>query len=413
MKRRMRDAISFSAARKLVREIAPLVLPDRLTLAEAAGWPCAADLYAKCGYPLQTVSAMDGYAIRSAATTSASPQQPICLPLDGLAAMTVATGSHVPPPFDAVVMRERVRIGSRGLELEEPVPLGRNVRPRAEDGAEGDLLVRAGTILNPAKVAALANFGIIGCTARRPPRIGLVVTGDEVATGEDGIHDANGPMVEAFSRSLRVPLSAVAHARDDAAAIAAAVAKALDAGAGLIVTTGGTSVGTRDRLRAAVRLLGGELLFHGVKMRPGKPLLCASLPGGAPLLGLPGPPTAALIAYRFFVFEALRAAIGLEEEIGLEIAGARSTPAGTTAVIWPGNASLRQGAPCFDADPDHRPQRVAALLRCDAWLVEDEDERGASRRRAFAAMPAVAGTPFVSPAFATTAQGPDITGAFY
>lgn len=101
----------------------------------------------------------------------------------------------------------------------------------------------------------------------------------------------------------------------------------------MIVSTGGASVGAHDHVCAALRSLGAHIHFHGVAMRPGKPVLFATLPGGIPFFGLPGTPVAALVGFRFFVMTALRAMSGRPVERGIAIASPSAGRPGTTLVL--------------------------------------------------------------------------------
>ena len=381
------DLISFKEARSRIRAAAEPRPPEEMVLAEAVGMPCASDIEALADYPRWHTSAMDGFAVRARDTLAASPNLPVRLSLDRSHALAVSTGSPVPLPFDAVIMAERLVSRDEALFVSTPIQAGLNVRRQAEDGRKGEVLLVTGEFSDPCKIAALANFGVTRVLVRRPPTVGLLVTGDEIGGGDQGVFDANGPMAEAFCRLLEVRLIGPVRCSDSAADIRDSIVSLEERGAGLVLTTGGTSIGARDRLAESLQALDAEMLFHGVRMRPGKPSLMARLPSGALLFGLSGPPTAALIGLRFFVVEALRAMLGRHPEQGETVSGTPITDAMSIAVVWPGQGGHQGGSAWFRPSPRHRPQRVRSLLSSNAWLVEQRNYADSYERRLFPWLP--------------------------
>ena len=138
----------------------------------------------------------------------------------------------------------------------------------------------------------------------------------------DRLHgdDTTVPVISALAVEAGARFVAVSTVRDDVASTAEAIDRlARESGADIIVSTGGVSVGARDCIPAALQALGAQIRFHGVGMRPGKPVLFAILPSGALFFGLPGNPFAAYVGFRFFVNSALRAMLGLAEERGVPL----------------------------------------------------------------------------------------------
>jgi len=207
------------------------------------------------------------------------------------------------------------------LVARQPLEPGRNIRQIAEDFVAGQLVVAAGTRLAPQHLMGLAACGVDEVPVVRAPRVAVLTTGNELADrGADlapgRIRDANGPYLRALLPLLGAELVTVATAPDSSAELKDRL-RELACVADLVLTTGGISAGRLDLLPAAVRELGGEILFHKVAIRPGKPLLHARLPGGSLLFGLPGNPLAVAVGLRFFVVPALRALQGLPPEAGL------------------------------------------------------------------------------------------------
>ncbi len=230
--------------------------------------------------------------------------------------MRLYTGSVLPEGTDSVLLQEdAVRDGDH-VEIREAVRAGRHVRPRGQDFAAGDAVLPAGRRLGARDLGLAAAADRPWLVVRRRPIVALLATGDEIALpGETvppgGIVSSNTHALAAMVRAgggvpILLPI-----ARDDRAALAAAVAGAR--GADLLVTTGGASVGDYDLVQAALGDEGFELDFWKVAMRPGKPLVSGRL-GEMPVLGLPGNPVSALVCGLLFLCPALARLSGLPGE---------------------------------------------------------------------------------------------------
>lgn len=324
------------ALRRAHDAVQPIARTERVTLAEAAGRVVAEPVLARADVPPFDRAAMDGYAVIAADTAAATRAAPASLrrvgltyagsaPHAGIAhgeCVEIATGAPLPPGADAVVMVERTRYDEHLARVEEPVRAGQNVGRRANDLAAGSVVVAAGDWLSPARVGALAAAGVPGVQVYARPLVALASTGDElVLPGHElsggQIHDVNRftlPAVIAAHGGLIRHLPTVGDRLED---VRAALAAATDAD--LVVFTGGSSVGDRD-LVALVVGERGEVIFHGVAMKPGKPTLLARLAsraeadeGGvraqAPtlFLGLSGNPTSCLANAYILLVPMLRA----------------------------------------------------------------------------------------------------------
>jgi molybdopterin molybdotransferase len=299
-------------------------------------------------------------------------------------AWEILTGAPVPPGFDAVVPLERVtRVDSpdgaqAAVLITGPLEPGQNIRQCGEDFRQGQPIVAAGTRLAPHHVMALAAGGVDEVQAAPTPRVAVLTTGNELAThgaelAPGQIRDANGPYLRALLPLLGAELTTLATARDQADDLRTQLA-ALTGTVDIVLTTGGVSVGRLDLLPAVVRELGGEILFHKVAIRPGKPILHARMPDGTLLFGLPGNPLAVAVGMRFFVMPALRALLGMPPE--------RESPAITMAPVR-GRDQLCFFAKAYvetDATGRRRVQllpgqesfRIAPLLRANCWAIVPE-----------------------------------------
>lgn len=394
--------ISYEEALALLRTgTAPL--PRRtVPLASAAGEVTSGAVAARLTVPGFANAAMDGYVLRASATTGASPVNPVRLPVAGLIAAggappaipgpaaagdrawEIMTGAPVPAALDAVVPVERVTCFEAredqppSVEITGPLEPGQNVRFPGEDFLLGATVVASGVRLAPHHLMGLAACGVDEVSVSTRPRVAVLTTGSELEhRGTDlapgRIRDANGPYLRALLPLLGAGVVTATTAADDEAGLRDHL-RLLARTADLVLTTGGVSAGRLDLLPAAVREIGGDIVFHKVAIRPGKPVLHARLPGGALLFGLPGNPLAVAVGMRFFVIPALRALQGLAPE--------RPEPAVAMAPVR-GRGDLRFFAKALaevDATGQRRVRllpgqesfRIAPLLRANCWAIVPE-----------------------------------------
>lgn len=319
------------ARRRILAALAPLAA-ETAPLAAACGRVLAAPVRARAGQPPADVSAMDGYAVRADDAAGAPvelrvvAEVPAGRPHDGAIgpgeAARIFTGAPLPEGADAVVAQEdaedagggRVRVGA-------PAPRGRHVRAAGIDFRAGDLLLPEGRTLTARDIGLAAAADHPWLPVRRRPRVALLATGDEIVL--PGEPRAPGQIVSSNAFALAAAVRASGGEATDLGPVpddAARLRGALDAAAGfdLLVTTGGVSVGAYDLVGRALEERGLELSFWKIAMRPGKPLLFGRLPGGPPVLGLPGNPVSAVVCALVFLRPALRAMLGLPPDDGRE-----------------------------------------------------------------------------------------------
>jgi molybdopterin molybdotransferase len=261
---------------------------------------------------------MDGFALRAADTPGTLPVvarvaagRPAPRRLEGGEAMGIATGGVVPEGADAVVPIELVTEAGDSVTVPDPVAHGANIRPLGADVRAGEPVLRAGTLVTPSRIAALAAAGVAEPRCAALPRIAIVTTGTELRRpgeplGEGEIYESNGVMLAALFERHGVVLERET-VEDDEASHKEALARGLEAD--VLVTSGGVSVGPHDLVRGILAELGAEEVFWGVAMRPGKPISFATR-GETLLFGLPGNPVSSLVGALLFVVPALRALQG-------------------------------------------------------------------------------------------------------
>ena len=277
-------------------------------LADALGRVTAAPVWALRSSPAYDAAAMDGIAVRAADTLGATETAPRRVP--GFA--VVDTGDPLPEGFDAVVMREDVHWERELPGVSAAVAPWQHVRTIGEVVSATELLLPEGHRLRPVDLAAAAAAGHTALAVRRAPLVVVIPTGDEVrplgsdpAPGE--LVDTNSLMLVAQAREAGCAAESVAVAPDEPQRIAAAVREAV-ARADLVVVVAGSSAGRDDHTAAVVGAV-GELLVHGVAVRPGHPVVLGVV-DGTPVLGAPGYPVSAALTFEIFALPLLAALEG-------------------------------------------------------------------------------------------------------
>lgn len=301
----------------------------RVRLPDADGRITIRDLRAPFALPRFTASSMDGYALSSRATRGATRARPVRLRLRPRAifagskpgphlasgaAVRIMTGAPLPAGVDAVLPQEEARLEGGALLVTRPVRAGRNVRRAAEDCRRGDIIVPKGTRLQPGAIALLSILGVRQVEVRRAPRVAIVVTGSEVrppaarSLPDYAVRDSSAAFLTSALKEFGIAPSLLLYARDRAAEIREALARAFGR-ADLVIVTGGVSVGERDLVRPALSSLGTRTIFWNVAQKPGKPLYFGSR-RGVKVFGLPGNPASTVVCYCEYVRPALRAMLG-------------------------------------------------------------------------------------------------------
>jgi molybdopterin molybdotransferase len=312
------------ARQRILADLA--VMPaEQVGLNEALGRVLAEDIAARRTQPPLAVSAMDGYAVRAAdvANVPASLRiigaAPAGSPFEGSVApgtaVRIFTGAPVPLGADAIVIQEDTERDGDTVIVKEGVAAGRYVRRAGLDFQAGDVLLKAGRVLNARDIGLAAAMNVPWLQVRRQPRIALLATGDEIVLpGEDAgpsdIVSSNTFALDGLVRAAGgVPIT-LGIAADDIASIRTMAEGAK--GADILVTTGGASVGEHDLVQAALGDVGLQVDFWQIAMRPGKPLIFGRL-GETPMLGFPGNPVSSMVCGALFLKPALAAMLGMSD----------------------------------------------------------------------------------------------------
>ncbi|KAK4099161.1 MoeA N-terminal region-like protein [Parathielavia hyrcaniae] len=320
---------------------------SRVRLQDAIGGTAAQDVLSPKSLPEHDTSAMDGYAVRSQATATASPNTPVMFMVTGTIAagddpgetrsagavteqdstsglhtcVEIMTGARFPNGYDACVKVEDTMPvdGQTGILITKPVPPNANRRVAGSDILRGNVVMRQGDTIQPSHLLPLASLGMDAIPLRQRPCVGIWSTGKEIVKGNGSTRDANGPYLTAAVRDMGLQADFLGVLDDEPASLHAHVEAAAASGQfDVLLTTGGVSRGRFDHVLAVVDEMGAETIFHGLSIRPGHPVLFAMLPGeGAKtaLFGLPGNPGAAAACFRFLTVPYLKELQGQAREL--------------------------------------------------------------------------------------------------
>ena len=277
-------------------------------------------------HPPTDIATMDGFAVRTADESPRSLRSGEVFPEDDPPdlgpgeAMRVATGAPLPRGADAVVKREDATVTGETVDT-PPLPAGTDVYGRGSNVAAGETLFSAGERLTPKDAILLRDLGVEPVTVRRRRSVGVLATGTEIDEGRQA--DLDSPMLCGLVRAWGADPHFAGAVPDEAGRVEDEIA-ALAADHDVVVTSGGTSVGHKDHVVRALDTL-GEVLFHGVEVRPGKPIAVARLPDHeAVAFAIPGKPlgaltVATLVARPFFVGDDPLPTTAAEMAVDLEL----------------------------------------------------------------------------------------------
>jgi molybdopterin molybdotransferase len=308
------------ALERLLRGLGPTDA-EPVRLAESLGRvPTGDPVRAGHDVPPFANSAMDGFALRAADgdarrrvvgdSRAGGPPAP---PVEPGTAVRVMTGAPMPDGADSVVPIEDASEAEGWLNVSRSPEAGAHVRGAGHDVASGTAVSLPAAPITPSVIGLLAAMGHADVEVRRPPRVAILSTGDELVPvgtplGAAQIHDANGPaLAAAVSEAGGAPLL-LQSARDDPGEVERRIRDGVEA-ADMLIVSGGVSVGEHDHVRGVIERL-GALDFWRIAVQPGKPLAFGRV-GERPVIGLPGNPVSALVTFELFVRPMLRRMLGL------------------------------------------------------------------------------------------------------
>lgn len=294
----------WPTARRIAYQTGRPAVPRRVLLPQALGGVLATEVVTLTDLPAFDTVSMDGWAVcgsgpwritqRVLAGSRPAPLRP------GEAA-EIATGAWFPPGAESVLRREEGFSDGTTVTAsasDPDAPRRKDVRPMGEEAKSGSVVVGAGTVVTPPVIGLVAAAGHDDVLVRVGPTVDLLVMGDELLesgpSGDGRLRDSISPQAAGWLAAVGAALGSVVRVPDERAATAAAITRST---ADVVVTTGGTARGPVDQLHPALDDLGAQLLVDQVAVRPGHPMVLAELADGRPLLGLPGNPLAAAVAF--------------------------------------------------------------------------------------------------------------------
>lgn len=386
----MKDGFrSLTTQKAALKEFLDVVAPHRVTvnlpLSQADGRITTEQVLAPRPSPHYRRAAMDGFAVDASETFGASDNSPIRLEIEeemdsfssGYAS-PIHTGGPVPEGADAVVKFEDTREGDGYLDVFSPVAPGENVSPVGEDVEEGKVILEQGHSITPSHLGLLQALGVEEVLVVEAPTVAIIPTGEELVhpgkvpnAGETV--QTNGIMLEKYVEEWGGIPEVKPVLSDDPEKIAEALESACDFD--MILFTGGSSVGRRDRIGEVLEKL-GKVLVHGVAIQPGKPV-ALGIVKETPVIALPGYPVATLVDAYFFARPLIRHLLGrVNDEIrGKVLLGKKiASSLGTMSVV---RVRIDEG--------EAFPIRVSgsgvlsSVTKSDGFVIVPEDSEGIPR----------------------------------
>ncbi len=342
----LKTLISFEEAQQiLLSNVIAIEEKELVSIEEACERVLSLDLVAPFDVPHFDRSAMDGYAVKAEDTYSASLQNPVVLELSGVVypgeicysrvergkCIKVATGAMIPDGADAVVIFEDTESFEGKIHVYKPVFPGANITKKGADIEKGTLILKKGSYLTPSKIGVLATLGINSVEVFRKPKIALIPTGNEVLHLHEKlslgkVYNSNSYSLSALIKenggiSILFPICP-----DEEKALEKSIKEALKYD--MIILIGGSSVGERDIVVDVLSNM-GEILFHGIAVKPGKPTLTA-LSQGKLIIGMPGHPASCLSNGYLLLVPLLRKMAHLPPKVSPTVKGRLSKRISTT-----------------------------------------------------------------------------------
>ena len=383
--------LSCEEARKRLLQFTGPVGTEMIQLSDCLGRILAEDIRAAADVPDWPRSAFDGYAFRAADTSSASPETPVTLHIleevpagkvpetrltEGTA-VRILTGAMLPEGADSVEMFEKTEFTETSVTLFHPGRPGNNVVPRGEDAVRGQLLAAKGTKIDPGLMGVFASQGLREIPVFRIPKVGVISTGTEVV--ELGsvlpggkIYNSNRALFEGELRKLGVRPVRVGIARDSVREIRELLELALDT-CDAVLLTGGVSVGAYDLTGRAILEAGGEPLFSGVAMKPGKACFYA-VRDGKMICALSGNPASAMTNYHAVAKAGLKRLCGWNQgdcfPAEIRVALKEDFPKKSKNERWVrGRLDLSDGTVRIDVPKQQKNSALSSTVGCDVMAV--------------------------------------------
>ena len=384
--------LSYEKSIELLNALnAGVLRQENVFLNDALGRYLAKDIVADENSPSQPTSAMDGYAVLHSDLASGRITIMGDNPAGSDETRSVSsgtciktfTGAGMPAGADTLIQIENVTVEGDTIIINEPVPFGNSVRPIGESYSEGEVLIKKGTKIGFAEIGVMAGLNIAVVSVMLKPRVATLSTGSEILEigqaqeNASQIRSSNHHTIAAIANMAGAEVVQMGVVKDDRATITAAFENAL-ASADIVVSTGGVSVGDYDFVKDIIPALGAEVIFKGVKIKPGQHILVAQK-GDKFILGLPGFAYSSTVTFLLYVIPLIKKFLGSEkvfEVVEATLAGPfnkRSKKSEFTAC----NLAFKEGR--YVVDFDGKKVGTSAILTNmlgDAALIVSGEEDG-------------------------------------
>jgi len=381
-------------ARQIIQAFPLNLKTETIRIDVAQGRVLAEALIAADTIPPFSRSLVDGYAVKAKDVQGAKETSPAFLNLKGEirigeeALITisagdcayVSTGSMVPQGSDAVVMQEQTRRVPDAVEITKTVFQGENICYAGEDIQKGTTVLQKGKRITPLDAGVFAALGVTSIPVFIKPKIALISSGDEIVSIDETpstgkVHDINRYTVSALVQEGGAQVTFLGLARDSISDITEKLLLAQDYD--MILISGGSSKGERDFITASIEKLGGEIIFHGINIKPGKPTIFGKL-CGKPIFGLPGHPSSCAMVTVCFVLLLVRSLQGdteYEEKTAEGVLTA-NVPSSYGIEEYP-RVTLKKTGEGYRVTPVFsKSALISSLVRADGYIMVPEGTEG-------------------------------------
>lgn len=393
--------ISYDEALLEVEKLPGSILPAiSVPVKEAVGYIAAEEIVSPLPNPPFRNSAMDGFAVLAANTEKASDENPLRLAVSGsiaagdnpesdfstITAVEIMTGAIVPKDFDAVIKIEDVELEKNSTDkpsaiiISKKARTGDNIRDVGTDIKKGEIILSAGTRIDPSHVLIMATAGIHKVNVHKKPLIAVLATGSELAIPESvdqlppgKIYNSCLPFLLSLIERCGAECCRFEVLSDDQQKFRNSLLGLSDPYPDLIISTGAVSKGRYDFIPKALKDLEAKFLFHRIAIQPGKPMLCSHLEiynRSVPFFGLPGNPISVFTGFRFLIWPYLERLLAATKERsfqGILQNGIRKRK--QLKKFYLGRVSLEDGVVKASVESRQRSYMVGFATRSNAWIV--------------------------------------------
>tara|TARA_R110001592_G_scaffold16881_1_gene71370 strand:- start:45787 stop:47013 length:1227 start_codon:yes stop_codon:yes gene_type:complete len=391
--------ISYKEAQVIIREAANARKIDTETVAlkDIAGRVCAQDITTPLDVQPFDNSAMDGFAVLVSDLAEASISTPVTLKSTGITGagsnipdqpitsgtcIQIMTGAPIPPKADAVIPVELATVNNKEIVFTSCPETRDNIRFAGEDFKKGTSLIKAGKAFDASHILPLATLGIEKIQVYKKPEAAFLSTGTELVDDLTAplkygqIYNSNHPYAVAMLRAMGANVLSLPTIKDDIEIFKKQLVSVMDHNKDIVISSGAVSAGNFDFVKSGLEAIGAEILYHKVRLKPGKPNLLARLPNGTLYFGLPGNPVATAVGLRFFAGTALQIMSGMkaEQPIQAKIMTKFTKKPGMTMYLKGKMESWEDGSLTVDMLDGQASFMVSPFLDMNVWISIPEDK---------------------------------------